>query len=63
MTAHPTAAPRSHSKPVDLWFRTLCRLRWHTWVWRYSDDHSEKYRACRYCGRERPDVPFVPVAF
>jgi hypothetical protein len=61
MAVRPYTGPRPQSKPVDLWFRFLCRLRWHTWVWRYNDDHSEKYRACRYCGRERPDVPFVPV--
>ncbi len=63
MTTHPYAGPRSHSKTVDLCFRTLCRLRWHSWGWRYNVDPSERYRTCRYCGRERPGVPFVPVAF
>lgn len=47
----------------DRWRRFLCLLRWHTWEWAYNDDHSERWRACHYCHRERASVGFVPVAF
>jgi hypothetical protein len=46
----------------DVWRRFLCRLRWHTWEWAYSEDRSDRWRACRYCGRERAVAGFTPTA-
>jgi hypothetical protein len=55
---------RSHVREAhDRWRRLLCLMRWHTWEWAYSDDRSERWRACHYCHRERMSVGFVPVPF
>ena len=45
----------------DVWRRFLCRLRWHTWEWWYTQDHSDRWRACHYCGRERASAGFTPT--
>ena len=29
--------------------RLLCLMRWHTWVWKYSEE-GDRWRACKYCG-------------
>lgn len=43
------------------WRRLLCRLQWHTFEWRYNEDHSARWRACHYCGRERAAAGIHPI--
>lgn len=43
------------------WRRFQGRLKWHTFEWRYTDDRSERWRACHYCGREDAAAGIHPV--
>jgi hypothetical protein len=41
--------------------RVLCVVGMHRWQWLKTDD-GERYRRCRRCGKDDPNIPWIRSA-